>query len=99
MGKVRCAEIFRSVLTLFIVSNCGRLVLSQRAPVIQVIEIIPSLDNFTTAETVRELDKVQNSEIIVGQDITANSRLVLRCKASYPVQFVYIGSGVSEVTH
>jgi hypothetical protein len=67
---------------------------SQAAPGIQILEIIPSSDNATAAETVRFLDKPKNSEIIVGQDVSLNSRLVLKCNATRPVQFIYIGAGV-----
>jgi len=63
------------------------------APNIQILEIIQTTDNKT--EEVKRLKISKNSEIIVGEDVHRSSRLLIKCNATFPVQFIYIGAGVS----
>lgn len=66
---------------------------SQWSPNLELFEIIPSPDN--TTEQVRPVPRRKNSEIVVGEDVGPHSRLVIKCNATFPVQIVYIGAGVS----
>lgn len=68
---------------------------SQWSPNMEIFEIIPSPDN--TTEQIRLIPKRKNSEIIVGEDIDPQSRLIIKCNATFPVQIVYIGAGVRHL--
>lgn len=73
--------------------SIGYSVRNAELPVIR-LAVLPA-DKPTGEETV--LHKPSNSELIVGEDgdIPLNSLIKLECEASYPVQYIYSGDGVS----
>lgn len=64
-------------------------------PQIQILEIISSPTNRSTAVN---LWKEKNNDIIIGEDTSATSRILMKCNATYPVQWVYLGDGRPEFT-
>ena len=65
-------------------------------PTMRLVVVPANSLNPSQDETV--LHKPTNSELIMGEgeEIPLNSKLILECDASYPVQFIYTGDGMPE---
>ncbi|CAL8109613.1 unnamed protein product [Orchesella dallaii] len=64
-------------------------------PQIQMLEIVSSPMNRSVSVN---LWKKRNSDIVIGEDTSATSRILMKCNATYPVQWVYLGDGRPEFT-
>lgn len=66
-------------------------------PVIKIFEIrVVTATKLEAGEEEHVVDKLPNSNIVVGEDIQPNSKLIFECDARYPVQWVYQGDGMPE---
>ncbi|ODN00058.1 Sushi, nidogen and EGF-like domain-containing protein 1 [Orchesella cincta] len=64
-------------------------------PKIQMLEIVSSPLNRSVSVN---LWKSRNSDVVIGEDTSATSRILMKCNATYPVQWVYLGDGRPEFT-
>lgn len=76
-----------SIIFLWETCSCAVALPEDYLPHIQVLEIVTSPTNRTSAVN---LWKERNSDVVIGEDTSAVSRVLMKCNATYPVQWVSI---------